>query len=410
MRPSWWAFILLGFLTCAVTYQLTDQSSLPNQLPGVSDEFKPQPLDQKSDRPLIDKDEAQLQQGDSSPADLKPDRLPVAENHASREGAAGTGAIELSNSNHIKDAARLQEGDTSPADLKPDRLPVAQDRASLEDAAGTGAIELSNSNHIKDAARLQEGDSSPADLKPDQLPVAQDQRTLEDAAGTGAIEFSSSNDIKQNLSYLAYYAYSELPPETKPADTVLNSLKGIPPGTPVEEIKRVADILGLDFTFMKTVAKIESDFNPKQRTGSYIGLFQLSNHEFGKYGSGDILVSRDNTVAAALKFMTEAILFEMFTHRKPTLNDLYLIHQQGVDGAAEHISHPNRLAWRSMCATDEGKEKGEKWCKRAIWGNTLPAIKRVWKNVNNVTSGAFVGMWQQRVSHFYSKYSDAAAN
>ena len=161
---------------------------------------------------------------------------------------------------------------------------------------------------------------------------------------------------------------------------------------------------------MKTVAKIESGFNPKQRTGSYIGLFQLSKNEFEKYGSGDILVPRDNTVAAALKFMTEAILFEMFTHRKPTLNDLYLIHQQGVDGAAEHVSHPNRLAWRSMCATDEGKEKGEKWCKRAIWGNTLPAIKRIWKNVNNVTSGAFVAMWQQRVSDFYARYSDAAAN
>ena len=166
----------------------------------------------------------------------------------------------------------------------------------------------------------------------------------------------------------------------------------------------------LDFTFMKTVAKIESGFNPKQRTGSYIGLFQLSLHEFKKYGSGDIRDSRDNTVAAALKFMTEATLFEMFTHRKPTLNDLYLIHQQGVDGAAQHISHPDRLAWRSMCATDEGKEKGEKWCKRAIWGNTLPAIKRVWKTVNNVTSGAFVGMWQQRVSHFYSRYSEATAN
>jgi hypothetical protein len=32
----------------------------------------------------------------------------------------------------------------------------------------------------------------------------------------------------------------------------------------------------LDFNFMKAVAKVESDFNPKERTGSYIGLFQLS--------------------------------------------------------------------------------------------------------------------------------------
>jgi hypothetical protein len=262
----------------------------------------------------------------------------------------------------------------------------------------------------QDEARLQDVHSAAADSKPDQLPLAKDQARPEAAAGTAAVGFPDPNPANQNLSYLAYYAYSELPPETKPADTVLNFLKDIPPGTPVDEIKRVADVLGLDFTFMKTVAKIESGFNPQQRTGSYIGLFQLSQYEFGKYGSGDIRVSRDNTVAAALKFMTEAILFEMFTHRKPTLNDLYLIHQQGVDGAAEHISHPGRLAWRSMCATDEGKEKGEKWCKRAIWGNTLPAIKRVWKTVDNVTSGAFVGMWQQRVFHFYSRYSDATAN
>jgi hypothetical protein len=262
----------------------------------------------------------------------------------------------------------------------------------------------------KDQARLQDVDAVPAGSKSDQLPNTQKEARLQDAAGTDPVEYSEPNAATQNLSYLGYYAYSEIPPETKPADTVLNSLKGIPSGTPVDEIKWVSGVLGLDFTFMKTVAKIESNFDPRQRTGSYIGLFQLSKKEFEKYGSGDILVPRDNTVAAALKFMTEATLFETFTHRKPTLNDLYLIHQQGVDGAAEHVSHPNRLAWQAMCATDEGKEKGEKWCKRAIWGNTLPAVKRIWKDVNKVTSGAFVAMWQQRVSHFYARYSTAAAN
>ena len=62
-----------------------------------------------------------------------------------------------------------------------------------------------------------------------------------------------------------------------------------------------------------------------------------------------------------------------------------------------------------MCATDEGKEKGEKWCKLAIWGNTPPAIKRTWKNVNKVTSLDFVSMWQRRVSEFYTTYSESAA-
>jgi hypothetical protein len=218
----------------------------------------------------------------------------------------------------------------------------------------------------------------------------------------------------QDFRYLICYVWSELPPAEKPAATVLRSFKDIPLGTPVEEIKRASDAFGLDFNFMKAVAKIESDFNPRQRTGSYIGLFQLSKYEFGKFGSGDILNPRDNAVAAAYKIITEGILFEWVTGRTPDLSDLYLIHQQGWEGAAEHLGHPDRIAWKSMCATSEGREKGEKWCRRAIWGNTLPAVKEAWKSVDKLTSEAFVGMWRERVAHFQSKYmatatADAAA-
>jgi len=218
---------------------------------------------------------------------------------------------------------------------------------------------------------------------------------------------AEASQPEQDLAYLAYYAYSEVPPDEKPADTILTTLKDVPVGTPIEEIKRASDALGIDFTFMKAVAKIESDFDPKQRTGSYIGLFQLSNYEFDKYGSGSITSPRDNAIAAAYKFTTAAIQFELSTHQKPTLSDLYLIHQQGTQGATEHVSHPDRIAWKSMCATDEGRQKGEKWCKRAIWQNTLPAIKQIWKSVENLTSGAFVQMWQQRVAQFYTRYSAA---
>jgi hypothetical protein len=212
---------------------------------------------------------------------------------------------------------------------------------------------------------------------------------------------------KQNFSLLAYYVFSEIPPDEKPADTVLKTMKDLPIGTPIEEIKRASDAFGLDFNFMKAVAKIESGFNPKQRTGSYMGLFQLSNSEFKENGSGNITDPRDNSIAGAYKFATEALLFEIGTGRKPTFSDLYLIHQQGWQGAAQHVSHPKRIAWKSMCATDEGKEKGERWCKLAIWRNTLPAIKHVWKSVDKLTSGAFVGMWQQRVDDLYSHYSVA---
>jgi hypothetical protein len=212
------------------------------------------------------------------------------------------------------------------------------------------------------------------------------------------------------LSYLADYAYSEIPPDRKPADTVLDALKDIPIGTPVEEIKRASEVFGLDFNFMKAVAKIESGFDPKQRTGSYIGLFQLSRYEFGVYGSGDILNARDNAVAAAYKFATAAILFELSTHKRATFSDLYLIHQQGTRGAEEHVNHPDRIAWKSMCATDEGKQRGEQWCKRAIWENTIPEVKHIWKSVENLTSGVFVKMWQERVDRFYTRYSEATTH
>jgi hypothetical protein len=237
----------------------------------------------------------------------------------------------------------------------------------------------------------------------DQAALRQDGVPVED-------NYPDSMPVKQDLSYLAYYVYSEVPPDIKPADTVLAALKDIPAGAPLDEIKLAANVLGLDVSFMKAVAKIESGFDPKQRTGSYIGLFQLSNYEFNKFGSGDITDSRDNAVAATYKFITAAILFELNTHKKPTLSDLYLIHQQGTQGAEEHVGHPDRIAWRSMCATDEGRVKGEKWCKRAVWQNTLPAIKQVWKSVDNLTSGAFVAMWQERVALFYSRYSEAIAD
>src|SRR5215471_15759574 len=73
-----------------------------------------------------------------------------------------------------------------------------------------------------------------------------------------------STERSSDLSYLAFYPYAELPPARKPADVVLESLSGVPIGTPLEEIKRASDAFGLDFSFMRTVAKIESDFNPRQ--------------------------------------------------------------------------------------------------------------------------------------------------
>jgi hypothetical protein len=278
--------------------------------------------------------------------------------------------------------------------------------AALSDATGT--IPSSEATFPSQPAPSSEEKAPAPDHNKDQARLESDDAALRDDSRDPRPSDVAAQ--KPGYKYLAYYVYSELPPERKPADIALDALKGTPLGTPVEEIKRAADAFGLDFNFMKAVAKIESDFDPKQRTGQYIGLFQLSKAEFNKYGSGEITNSRDNAMAAAYKFVTEATLFEWDTHKKPSFSDLYLIHQQGWQGAAEHVSHPERVAWQSMCATDEGREKGERWCKRAIWGNTLPAIKQAAKSVDKLTSGAFVQMWRERVDHLYARYSEAVVD
>jgi hypothetical protein len=287
-------------------------------------------------------------------------------------------------------------------------LAAAEPQASVVSSAPSlrAHAEISDSFEAKwaalshhDAAQPMPATRAAPDSAPGPAPATQE---APDAAPNPA-------PATQDFRYLIYYVWSELPPAENPAAIVLRSFKNIPVGTPIEEIQRASDAFGLDANFMKAVAKIESGFDPKQRTGSYIGLFQLSEYEFKKFGSGDIRSPRDNAVAAAYKVITEGILFEWVTHRKPTLSDLYLIHQQGWEGAAEHISQPDRIAWKSMCATSEGREKGEKWCRRAIWGNTLPAIKRAWESVEKLTSKAFVGMWRDRVAEFQSKYMATAA-
>ena len=284
-------------------------------------------------------------------------------------------------------------------------LSAAVPEATAEPGSALGSVTATVSRSpLMVPAEIGDGPIETKPVDSGHLAAAQPAPTTRDASG----DASNPAPVTQDFRYLIYYVWSELPPAEKPAAIVLRSLKDTPVGTPVEEIKRASDAFGLDFNFMKAVAKIESGFDPKQRTGSYVGLFQLSKYEFSKFGSGEILDPRDNAVAAAYKVITEGILFEWVTHRKPTLSDLYLIHQQGWEGAAEHISQPNRVAWKSMCATGEGREKGEKWCRRAIWGNTLPAVKDTWKSVDKLTSEAFVGMWRERVAHFYSKYMATA--
>lgn len=202
--------------------------------------------------------------------------------------------------------------------------------------------------------------------------------------------------IPQDAS-LAFSVYSEYGEPKRDVVQLLSALKHQPVESPKAEIVRAASLFALPVEMLNSFAKIESDFDPKNRTGSYKGLFQLSDAEFNRYGGGDIYNARDNAVTAAHKFAVESVNFEHTFGRKPSFDDLYLIHQQGWEGAAEHVTQPNRIAWRSMCATEEGKTKGERWCRKAIWGNVPATFKRIAGSVEKLTSGAFVDFWRERV-------------
>lgn len=142
-------------------------------------------------------------------------------------------------------------------------------------------------------------------------------------------------------------------------------------------------------------ASIESGGDPTNRTGSYKGLFQLSDSEFEKWGYGNIWNANDNARAAAAKLRAEADDFRGTYGREPTPVDIYMQHQQGVAGYAAHMSNPDTPAWENMWSTGEGRSKGADWAKRAIWGNVPTRFKRMFGDVESITSREFVDMWDQ---------------
>jgi hypothetical protein len=170
------------------------------------------------------------------------------------------------------------------------------------------------------------------------------------------------------------------------------------------EIEQAAKLFDVDIRMMKAFAKIESGYNPKAKTGSYKCLFQLSDWEFAKYWQGKIYDIRDCSIAAARKFATEAAQFEKDIGRKATAPEIYCIHQQGYQGCAFHYEAPNQLAWKNMYLTSEGQEKGEKWARKAIWGNVPADLKKTIKGgVEALTSGQFLAIWTERVNRFMAR-------
>ena len=163
-------------------------------------------------------------------------------------------------------------------------------------------------------------------------------------------------------------------------------------------ITKHANRVGIDPNQMKTIMRIESGGKAGSRTGSYKGLFQLSDREFtANGGTGSIYDPEQNTMAAANKIARENLQFKQKYGRDPTLTDTYMVHQQGEAGYAAHMARPDAPAWQNMLSTGEGRQKGVAWAKRAIWGNLSDADKAKFGNVENLSSRDFVSTWSGKV-------------
>ena len=61
-----------------------------------------------------------------------------------------------------------------------------------------------------------------------------------------------------------------------------------------------------------------------------------------------------------------------------------------------------------MYLTGEGQEKGEKWARKAIWGNLPSDIKNKIKGgLEALTSGQFIALWTERVNRFIARKVEA---
>lgn len=163
-------------------------------------------------------------------------------------------------------------------------------------------------------------------------------------------------------------------------------------------LARVARETGVSLKLLRAFCWIESRGKPHLMSPSgYKGLFQLSEYKFKKYGGkGSIFDPYANALAAAWMIKDETEIIAKKDGKPPTGARIYMAHQQGMSGSAQHYAHPERAAWASMHATTEGKKRGAQWSKKAIWGNLTPDAKKKFGTVENVSSGDFIQFWTER--------------
>ena len=178
----------------------------------------------------------------------------------------------------------------------------------------------------------------------------------------------------------------------------------------IQMVVREAQRQGVDPRLALSFVDVESSFDPNDNTGSYKGLFQLSHNEFGRYGGkGSIFNPQANIRAGIKKMKSDTAWFEQKTGRKPTLKDLYFVHQRGRGGVINHANlDPNAPAWHAMYNTAEGRRRGKEWAQRTVWENVDSRLWAKYGGKHNLgrvmTNGDFNKFWDNRLVGKWQKY------
>lgn len=162
-------------------------------------------------------------------------------------------------------------------------------------------------------------------------------------------------------------------------------------------IEEASKRTGMPVEMLRGFVAIESGGNPNLvNKYGYTGLLQFQPREYQRLGGTNIADPVEHLTIGAKKLQGEMADFRSRYGRDPTGAEIYMMHQQGVGGSAQHWANPDRPAWQNMLATGEGRQKGEDWAKRAIWDNLPPSERARYGSVENVKSADFTNFWANR--------------
>jgi hypothetical protein len=110
-------------------------------------------------------------------------------------------------------------------------------------------------------------------------------------------------------------------------------------------IREAAARYGVDPTPWLRTARIESGGNPAAHNASGAsGLFQFMPKTWAQYGRGDVNDPAANADAAMRLARDNTARFSSTFGRAPTPGEVYLMHQQGAEGATKLLQNPDAPA------------------------------------------------------------------